>query len=63
MNHLEAVTSFYELPCLWTPSPTRLGRHSDRAPIRRSGLWNVNFAFDSLDVGVLDIIERYVRQA
>lgn len=43
------------------PSPRWLGRQSNREPIRRSGLWNVNYVDDSYDPRFLDAFEEYVN--
>lgn len=42
------------------PSATWLGRHSTRAAVRESGLWNVNHVAGPVDNGVLPVLERRV---
>jgi hypothetical protein len=42
------------------PTPRWLGRHSAREPIRRSGLWNVNYVEDSYDARFLQTFADYV---
>jgi hypothetical protein len=43
-----------------TPSDTWLGRHSVRAEIRQSGLWNLNYVRDPVDTAFLDVLEDAV---
>ncbi|MEO7086694.1 MAG: hypothetical protein ABI442_18415 [Gemmatimonadaceae bacterium] len=41
------------------PSPGWLGRHSPRAEIRASGLWNLNYVGGSYDPAYLDLLEAF----
>lgn len=45
------------------PSPTWLGRHSDRRLIRASGLWNTNHVLDPYDPGFLDTLDAAIEGA
>lgn len=40
------------------PSPSWLGLNSDRAEIRESGLWNVDYVDDAYDSAFLDTFEE-----
>ena len=42
------------------PSPGWLGLHSDREPVRRSGLWNNRHVDESYDPSFLDVLEEQV---
>ena len=45
----------------WDPPSHRwLGRHSPRAAIARSGLWNLNYVNDPCDSSFLDVLERHI---
>lgn len=45
------------------PSPSWLGRHSDRRLIRASGLWNTSHVLEPYDPGFLDTFEATVEAA
>jgi hypothetical protein len=49
-----------KLEPLEPPSSDWLGRHSPRAEIRASGLWNLNYVDDSYDPAFLDLLKTYV---
>lgn len=55
-----ALLSNLSNPAADPPSPTWLGRHSTRAAVRESGLWNVNHVSDPLDPGLLQVMEDLV---
>ena len=57
-----ALLSNYAKPPLDPPSPTWLGRHSDRERVRASGLWNSNHVDEPYDPRFLDLIIALARQ-
>jgi len=48
-------------PAVDPASPDWLGRWSDRAEIRDSGLWNVDHVARGYEPKFLEVLERYVR--
>ncbi len=44
------------------PSPGWLGLHSDREPVRRSGLWNNRHTDEGYDPAFLDVLEELVEE-
>ena len=44
------------------PSPDWLGLHSDREPVRRSGLWNNRHTDEGYDPAFLDVLEELVEE-
>ena len=53
-----ALLSGYAESALDPPSPGWLGLHSDRKPVRRSGLWNNRHVDESYDPLFLDVLEE-----
>ncbi len=53
-----ALLSGYAESALDPPSPSWLGLHSDRKPVRRSGLWNNRHVDESYDPLFLDVLEE-----
>ena len=45
-----------------SPSPGWLGHHSDRALVRRSGLWNNRHVGEHYDLSFLDVLEQQVAE-
>ncbi len=48
-------------PPIDPPSPAWLGWDATNAAIAESGLWNVNFVYDTYDPAVLDVLEEQIR--
>jgi len=44
------------------PSSGWLGHYADRAAVRESGMWNVDFVDNEYDPSFLDVLARYVTQ-
>ena len=44
------------------PSPRWLGCHSDREPVRRSGLWNIRHTDEGYDPLFLDVLEDLIGE-
>ena len=57
-----ALLSGYAESVLDPPSPGWLGRHSDREPVRRSGLWNNRHVDENYDPSFLDVLEERVDE-
>ena len=57
-----ALLSSYNEPSPDPPSPGWLGHHSDRAPVRRSGLWNNRHTREVYDPSFLDVLEQQVAE-
>jgi hypothetical protein len=55
-----SLLSNYGRPEIDPPSPAWLGRSSDRAAIRRSGLWNVNHVTEHATGRFLDLLDTYI---
>ncbi len=57
-----ALLSSYNEPSPDPPSPDWLGHHSDRAPVRRSGLWNNRHVDEGYDPSFLDVLEQRITE-
>jgi hypothetical protein len=55
-----ALLSNYNRSALDPPSQDWLGHHSDRARVRKSGLWNQNHVEEAYDPAFLDNLNRLV---
>lgn len=58
-----ALLSGYGHPSSDPPSPSWLGRWSDRDSVRRSGLWNSRYVDEPCDPTFLDAMARLVSEA
>lgn len=47
-------------PPIDPPSPHWLGLRADRAEIRESGLWNVNYVDQPYDSSFIELLDRHV---
>ena len=56
------LLSNYRRPAIDPPSPGWLGRRADRAAIRESGLWNIDYVDGRHDPAFLDLLAQYVRR-
>lgn len=57
-----ALLSGAREPAVDAPSPGWLGHESDRARVRRSGLWNNNHVDEPYDSAFLDVMERRIAE-
>lgn len=57
-----ALLSGAREPAVDAPSPGWLGHESDRARVRRSGLWNNNHVDEPYDPAFLDVMERCIAE-
>lgn len=44
------------------PSPGWLGRYADRAAVRESGMWNVDFVDNDYNPAFLEVLAHHVRR-
>ncbi len=57
-----ALLSSHREPAADPPSPSWLGRYSDRDRVRRSGLWNNNHVDETYDLPFLDEMEKLIEE-
>ena len=57
-----ALLSGYREPPPDPPSPSWLGRHSDRQPVRRSGLGNNRHVDETYDPFFLDVLDEQIGE-
>lgn len=55
-NAIALLSDHREPPANW------LGRHSDRDPVRRSGLWNNQHVGENWDPSFLDLMEKWIEK-
>ena len=55
-NAIALLSGHREPPANW------LGRHSDRDPVRRSGLWNNQHVGENWDPSFLDLMEKWIEK-
>jgi hypothetical protein len=58
-----ALLSNYAAPLVDPPSPTWLGRYSQRATVARSGLWNSNHVADQYESVFLHTMEKLISRS
>jgi hypothetical protein len=56
-----ALLSNAHKPPIDPPSPAWLGRNATNPAIAESGLWNVDFVYDTHDPAALDVLEEQIR--